>query len=238
MVDVSFRINDKVVVLKCDPQHDEILDIKTRLYEKNGFSIQSQQFRLHGSVLSDDSVLNDYDYEEGDEINVSIVRPVTIEIVGPGKVYQLDYNGRERVDSLIQKVANFWEVEKKQVQLTNWKNVIMLNPQSNLIDYHIESNNPQSLKVNCTILPADTIKITVQSTEGGFISVDIAQSKTVGDLKNRIGYLEGRHAAEIRLMFRGKQINDEVRLSEYGIGDNSMVYSLSRSHGGCNLLTP
>lgn len=140
--------------------------------------------------MSDDNALNDYGIAEGGEIFVEIVTAITIEIVRPDKTCHFEYNSQERIESLIQKVASSWKVEKRQIELRNWRNVTMLNLQESLSDYGIDGNNAQSRKLTLRLLPQNTITITVQSIEGSCIVMSIAKSGTVSELKQRIGYPE------------------------------------------------
>nr|CUU99689.1 hypothetical transcript [Hymenolepis microstoma] len=193
---------------------------------------KAENSKFISSKIQDKRADREGQSDRGDHIDVDVISPAFVEIVGPDKTIHLDYNCYDRVESLFQKVANLWNLEERRIELTNSKNVKLLNKYDRLSQYDIDGNDQNLRKVTLKVLEEDTIRITVQSTDGGALNISIPSSDTVLKLKERISYFGTRKTEEIRLMFRGKRLRDVAILNSRGMVDGSYVYALSRSHGG------
>ncbi|WP_289461098.1 ubiquitin-like protein, partial [Klebsiella pneumoniae] len=62
--------------------------------------------------------------------------------------------------------------------------------------------------------------------------LELGSAATVADVKAAIEARQGIPAEEQRLMFAARQLEDEARLAECGVSDDSQMYVLMRLLGG------
>jgi uncharacterized ubiquitin-like protein YukD len=82
------------------------------------------------------------------------------------------------------------------------------------------------------VLPAFAEKLTVKTLTGKDIAVEIGLGETVAKLKQLITDKEGLPAEQQRIIWAGKQLEDEKKLSDYSITDGSTVMLVLRLRGG------
>lgn len=72
----------------------------------------------------------------------------------------------------------------------------------------------------------------VKTLTGITLSFDIEPSNTIHDLKLLIEYNGGIHADLQRLVFTGKQLEDDRKLTDYGVQSDSIVHLFLNLKGG------
>ena len=77
-----------------------------------------------------------------------------------------------------------------------------------------------------------TKQIFVRTITGKTMTVDVSETENVAGLKRMIAEREGIPAGEMRLIFAGKELNEERALSDYNIGKASTVHLVLRLRGG------
>lgn len=77
-----------------------------------------------------------------------------------------------------------------------------------------------------------TKQIFVKTLTGKTYTVDVVETETVAQLKQKIQEKEGIPQSEQRLIFAGKELNEERALSDYNIQKASTVHMVLRLRGG------
>ena len=86
-----------------------------------------------------------------------------------------------------------------------------------------------------SIFKASKFQVLVKTLTGKTIELDVSSSDTVSDLKMFIQDSEGIPPDQQRLIFGGKQLEEEITLSEYYITDGSVIHLVLRLRGGGGL---
>jgi hypothetical protein len=94
-----------------------------------------------------------------------------------------------------------------------------------------ESNN-QALVVSHGVEKERMILKIVSAIGGDVIEIDVPPQSTVSAVKREIALKKKIPHSTVLLVYRGKQLDDDMMLEDASIGDYDKLYLITRTEGG------
>jgi ubiquitin C len=111
----------------------------------------------------------------------------------------------------------------------------VLKNENTLSDYNIEKDS--TLHTGIKILGGGldgegTKQIFIKTLQGKNITLNVSDTDTIQSLKDKIKDIEGIPQEQQRLVFNGKQLEDNQTIGDYGIQSDSSIHLVLRLRGG------
>lgn len=214
--------------------HDTILNVKAKVKDKNGMSIDEQNLLYNGDILQNHRLVSEYNIKK--EATLCLVK----NLQNGTRVFIKMLNGRSLTllvnptDNVLQLKTMIYDKEK------------LMPAQQRLAFAGKQLEDHMILGADCKILPDCTIhmlecvmprpsfQIFICSLNGQTLTIDISPEDKVEVLKKKVQDKLGIDPEEQRLTFAGKQFEDEHLLKHYNIQRNCNVQLVQRLLGGNN----
>ena len=230
---VKTQTGKTVITLDVEPE-DTIQNVKRKIADEVGISVDQQRLTFEGKTLEDDAVyagthlilndaeltddrtLKDYDIQAGSAIHLFLIVRGRIYVLTPtGKMITLEDVWEDTIEKV--KMKMFVE-EGIAVECTH---IVYagktLEDQRTLGDYNIRRES--ILHLVDGVMP-----IRLQTLTGKTITLEVAPQDTIHAVKRKVFWKEEITVERQSLFYAGEKLNDRKTLKDYSITRSSVLH--------------
>ena len=207
---------------------DTIEDIKYMIEEKVDIPHDLQTLMFHGKQLKDDHTLTDYNIQNKDKLDVNFRLScmwIFVKILNTGKIITLVVEASDTIKTVKIKIQYMEDIPSYRQRLIfagkQLKDVHTLSECNisrgstlYLLPSRMSHHSAPYLSIPNSLL-ADTLLVRKQN--GQIITLEVKFTDTIAIVKYKIKHKEGISPIQQRLMFHGKELENEHTLSYYDV---------------------
>ena len=212
---------------------DTIKIVKSKIQDKKDIPHNQQCLTFDGEELQNEYTLSHYDIASESTLNLMAVgrsMQVFIGIVQTNKRITLEVEPSNTIKIVKHKIQDKASIPPNKQTLTFAGKI--LKDELALSDYKILNKSILYLALK---IRKPNMQILVKLITGKIVTVEADPSDTMGIVKNKLECIEGIPSYQQKLLFNGKPLEDENRLSDYDILHKSMLDLLIRKAGTINI---
>ena len=143
-----------------------------------------------------------------------------------GKTITLDIEKTDSVESVKRKIEEKEGIEVGQQRLVFGGK--QLEDNYTLGDYNIENDS----NIHLVLRLRGGMQIFIKTLSGKTMTLEVDKTDSVESVKRKIEEKEGIEVGQQRLVFGGKQLEDNYTLGDYNIENDSNIHLVLRLRGG------